>query len=163
MSKSEKELKALKIEAQRIMDQATKKVEHRVVLMNSLAYCLDILVNDIDQALTFTDTFGRLVRAGMKPEQKTHFLSFTKKLKDASVEYEQYIKSQLEDTAGGDFHTYEGYRQDANEILRIIMLYIDRIGTNDEATELESRLRAMPEGEFFPNSIVDRFNFKVRK
>lgn len=159
MSKEEKEL----TEFQRdILRQAMEKVGSRIKLAYSLSLALDILITDIDESLTFRDSRGMPLRIGFEREQKQHFKNFISHLKSADAEYERTIAPSLEASAEGDYSKFEGYRQDGNELIRIMMLYIDRTLTVEKVRQVVEYLEGMPEGGLFPPEIIQRFAFVAK-
>lgn len=158
---TEEEIRVLKAKQERIFNEALKRTKHRTKLLYDFAFCIDILLNDLNNALTFTNVNGdMLTNIGFSRERKRTFNEFLKETRRAANLYEMTLEPDLKKEAHGDWRREEGFRRDTNELIRLVMLYIDRIRTDEEAKAFLKRLEEMPEGDIFPKEVIDHFNFK---
>lgn len=136
------------------MKTATELIGNELKLAYNFAQATDILLASIGRRLK---QFG-----GMRQEKKQNFNRFTKAVKDAAYWYERAFEGDLEAATCGEWSRLDGYRQDANELIRVMMLYIDRTTTYKTYGEVMEYLRNLPEGGLFSAEDVKRYEFTAK-
>lgn len=134
-----------------IINKATEKVGNHLKLAYNMAQAIDILTNTIGRKLS---PFG-----GMKHEKKQHYRRFVQSIEAAYHWYSKAFEPELEESTGGEWRKLDGYRQDANELIRFVMLYIDRSATYDNYRKIRQFLENMPEGGVFSDKDIKEFEF----
>lgn len=158
---TEEEIRVLKAKQERIYTDALRRTRHRTKLLYDMAFCIDILLNDLNDALTFTNVDGNMItHVGFSRERKRTFNEFLKETRRAANLFEKTIEPDLNKEAQGDWKKEVGFFRDANELVRLVMLYIDRIRTDEEAKAFLKNLEDMPEGDIFPQEIINHFKVK---
>lgn len=134
---------------------ATAIIGDELRLAYNISFCIDILFNDIAGRITSV--------GGFKFEKKQRFTTFTQKVKEALIWYEKCgFDDDFMAATDGDYSKLDGYRQDANELIRVLMLYIDRTTTTAKYEEIIKYLTEQPEGGIFSQEEIDRFNFVAK-
>ena len=141
------------MEENRNMDEAVKSVGNLLKLAYNFAQSTDVLMSSIALRLR---RFG-----GMKQEKKRAFNQFRKAVENASYWFDRAFEGDLEAATCGDWKKLDGYRQDANEMIRVMMLYIDRTTTYKTSGEVMKYLTDMPEGGLFSANDIKEFDFKA--
>lgn len=136
------------------MKTATELIGNELKLAYNFSQATDILLASIARRLA---QFG-----GMKQEKKQAFNRFTKALKDAAYWFDRAFEGDLEAATCGEWSRLDGYRQDANELIRVMMLYIDRTTTYKTYGEVLEYLRGLPEGGLFSAEDVKRYEFTAK-
>lgn len=133
---------------------ANTPVENEVTLLYELATALDILVYDIDQMLSRTGhSFSR--------EKKWLFNAYAKSVKDATYYLDKLgVERVLWRASNENFAVADNCTADAYELIRIIMLYIDR-SHKDEAVfqSIYRHMSNLPKTGIFPDGYINRFEF----
>ena len=135
------------------VDEAVKSVGNLLKLAYNFAQATDVLMSSIALRLR---RFG-----GMKREKKLAFGRFCKAVEDAAYWFDRAFEGDLEASTCGDWRKLDGYRQDANELIRAMMLYIDRTVTYQTYEDVIKYLTDMPEGGLFSSDDINKFNFKA--
>ena len=130
-----------------------KSVGNLLKLAYNFAQATDVLMSSIALRLR---RFG-----GMKQEKKRAFNQFRKAVENASYWFDRAFEGDLEAATCGDWKKLDGYRQDANEMIRVMMLYIDRTTTYKTYGEVTKYLTDMPEGGLFSANDIKEFDFKA--
>lgn len=136
------------------MDEVTKMIGNELKLSYNLAQAIDILINSIERR---TKKVG-----GLKQEKKKAFKQFTDLIRSASYWFDRAFEKDLEKATCGEYKKLDGYRQDANELIRILMLYIDRTTTYDSYKRIVDSLKNMPEGGVFSENDIKRYEFYAK-
>ena len=136
------------------IDRAVKVVGNDLKLAYSFAQAVDILLASVARRLS---AFG-----GMKREKKMAFNQFRKAVESAAYWYDRAFEGDLEAATCGEWVKLDGYRQDSNELIRAMMLYIDRTTTYKTYGEVLAYLRGLPEGGLFSESDVKRYEFTAK-
>ena len=119
-----------------------------------LLQSIDVLVEDIDFQL-------RLRGEHFKKEQKQAFKRYTQKQRDAAYWLHDVIKidDAFWNATEQNSKRYSNSIADAHELLRAVMLYIDRSHTEKGYYQIMRFLRSLPEGGIFPEKTISRFDF----
>lgn len=114
----------------------------------------DVLVEDIDYQL-------RLRGDHFKREQKQAFNTYTRKQREASYWLHDVIKidNAFWEATDRNSKRYSNAVADAHELLRAILLYMDRSHTEGGYYRIMRFLRGLPEGGIFPEKTISRFEF----
>ena len=131
-----------------------KIVGNELKLAYNFAMATDILLRTIERRLRL---FG-----GLKQEKKQAFKRFSKAVEDAAYWFDRAYEGDLEAATCGVWTRLDGYRQDANELIRVMMLYIDRTTTFKTYDELIAYLKSLPEGGIFSAEDLARYNFTAK-
>lgn len=138
----------------RIVDEAVKSVGNLLKLAYNFAQATDVLMSSIALRLR---RFG-----GMKQEKKHAFNQYRKAVENAAYWYDRAFEGDLEASTCGDWKKLDGYRQDANELIRVMMLYIDRTTTCKTYDNVIRYLTELPEGGLFSSDDIKEFDFKAK-
>lgn len=131
-----------------------QKLGNRIKLMYGVAFVLDLLVNDVSYVL---DKKYAIAFSQMK---KKYFKAMIAAAKAVDVNYEAFANLDWEGCADGDYSKLDEYREDANELLRFIMMYVDRGATAEGMAKIWSFLESLPSSDIFPKEVIDRFNMR---
>lgn len=142
------------MEENRNMDEAVKSVGNLLKLAYNFAQATDVLISLIALRLR---RFG-----GMKQEKKHAFNQYRKAVENAAYWYDRAFEGDLEASTCGDWKKLDGYRQDANELIRVMMLYIDRTTTCKTYDNVIRYLTELPEGGLFSSDDIKEFDFKAK-
>ena len=128
----------------------------QVNLLYIMLQAIDILVEDIDMQLRL-----RLCGESFKHEQKQSFKRYTQKQREAAHWLHDVIKIDDAFWKATDQNSkrYSNSIADAHELLRAVLLYIDRSHTEKGYYQIMRFLRSLPEGGVFPEKTISRFNF----
>lgn len=129
-------------------------VEHEVTLLYELANAMDILVNDIDNQLAKTGH-------SFTGEKKRHFNAYAQSVKNATFHLDKIgLERVLWKATNENFNVYDNALADSYEMIRFLMLYIDRSHDNEESFHsIYQHLSNLPQTGIFPDGYVNRFNF----
>lgn len=132
---------------------ANTPVENEVTLLYELATALDILVYDIDQMLSRTGhSFSR--------EKKMQFRAYAKSVKDATYYLDKLgVERALWRAAQENYTVADNCLADAYELIRIIMLYIDRSHNDASFRSIYRHMSNLPQTGIFPDGYINRFEF----
>ena len=62
---------------------------------------------------------------------------------------------------GGNSKAYDGFHEDANELVRLVMLYVDRTARNNDGfAKVFKTLRQLPSNGFFKDEDISHFKMK---
>lgn len=141
------------VECSPAVSERDTKLGPRVYLLYLLTHVASILIWDIDVVL-------RSCGQRFSNEKKRFFTRFWDCLKQADGWYDKFFPHDTEGAIDGDFSKLDGMRRDANQVIRLLMYWIDR--TEDDGPlqdEVFAMLRQAPEGGRYPQDVIDRFNF----
>ena len=130
-----------------------RKLGPRVYLLYLLTHVADILIWDLDVALKSSGT-------KFSQEKKRFFNKFWDCLRQADGWYDRFFPHDTEGAIDGEWYKLDGMRRDANQVVRLLMYWMDRTETDGPLQdEIFAMLRQAPEGKRFPQEVIDRFNF----
>ena len=111
-----------------------------------------ILIEDIDSQLQWSGTrFNR--------EKKMYFQHYKRCVEQARGYMEKFgLDTSCWEAVGKDARAYSNIIADANELIRVVMLYIYRAHCENGYYEIMRFLRNMPENGLFPEKYIARFN-----
>lgn len=111
-----------------------------------------VLVEDIDQQLKVQgNRFHR--------EKKQYIKNYARSLEQARYWMEKFgLDTSCWEAVGEDGRAYSNVIADANELIRLVMLYVDRAHTEDGYYKIFRFLRSLPENGLFPEWYIGRFN-----
>ena len=134
---------------------ATAIIGDELKLAYNIAFAIDILFNDIARKIT---SLG-----GFRFEKKKRFSDFTNAVKNTLYRYEACgFDEDFMAATDGDWWKLDGYRQDANEIIRVLMLYIDRTTSWEVYKKVIDFLTELPEGGIFSKEDIAHFEFVAK-
>lgn len=143
----------------------------KVNLLNMLATSLMCLAESIDNDLhkiRFPD--GGV--AEFNKDKKLTYKRFCLYLQDAIRQYKlrmddaarQYdkldIDGQVWRIVGASTTRYDNFTADAKELLQLMLLYVDRAHSDTGFYSIFRFMRSLPEGGIFPESEIEKFQFK---
>lgn len=154
MASQKSEIKRIEEEHSSLIHEISLAIGNRTKLLYALALAQDVLANSIDQSLRALNT-----GATFSQDKKRLFGKLSEASKSVDVWYEKFVESSIIE-ASEDYNEYEGYRQDANELIRLMMLYLNATVTSEDYNKVISLLQAMqPEDKIFAEKEIERFNF----
>lgn len=138
-------------------DDMVRLIGGEMKLAYNFAQAVDILLNTIDRRVRAHGA-GR----GLRRERKQAFRRWVESVTAASRWFSVAFEGELEAATCGDWRKLDGYRQDANELIRMAMLYIDRTSTYGAYHHIMEVLQSMPEGGIFSEEDVRRYEFTAK-
>ena len=123
-----------------------------VNMLHLMLQATSVLIEDIDQQLQRQgDRFSR--------EKKMYFKHYQRCLEQARGYMEKFgLDSSCWEAVGEDSKKYTNIIADANELIRVVMLYVDRAHSEDGYYKIMRFLRSLPENGLFPENYIARFN-----
>ena len=152
---AKKKNKITKEQEDKIVSTIVDRMGARVKLLYNLMQAADVLMNDILNGFqNYGTCFSR--------ERKQNYNHCMDAIRTADHYYSQFAEEDLAASAvaSGGYSKLDSYRKDANELVRFVMLYIDRSRTNEAYQKIGSMLDSLPEGGVFPADVIAHFNFK---
>ena len=110
-----------------------------------------VLMEDIDQ---------QLQRQGQhfRQDKKLAFKNYSRCVEDARRWMERFgLDTSCWQAVGEDARAYSNIIADANELIRLVLLYVDRSHNEDGYYSIFRHLRSLPEGGCFPEWYISRF------
>ena len=123
-----------------------------VNVLHMMLQASSVLIEDIDQ---------QLQREGKKfnREKKMYFKHYQRCVEQARGYMEKFgLDTSCWEAVDEDARKYSNIIADANEMIRVIMLYVDRAHSEDGYYKIVRFLRALPEQGIFPEKYIARFN-----
>ena len=126
-----------------------------VVLLFIVLNAAEVLTYDIDDQLQGRFGPGN----GFDPQKKYWLKQYYRCMKQARHWLEEMFKIDdiVWESTDKDSRRYTNALADSNEIIRILMLYLDRAHTPGGYEDILHYLRALPEQGLFPSSYIGRF------
>lgn len=153
--KINKKHKVFNEQEEQIIATITDRMGNRVKLLYNMMQAADVIMNDL---ITGFQSFGTC----FSQEKKFNYNKCMDALKNADHYYGQFADEDFQESAkvSGGYSKLDSYRKDANELVRYIMLYIDRAGNKESFKKIGELLESLPEGGIFPNEIIARYDFQ---
>ena len=127
-------------------------LEWSINVLHLLLQATTVLVEDIDQQLQAQGT-------GFRREKKQYIKNYAKCVDQARYWMEKFgLDTSCWEAVGQDGRAYSNVIADANELIREVMLYVDRAHSEDGYYKIFRFLRSMPENGLFPEWYIKRFN-----
>ena len=136
------------------IDALGSVVERKVVLLYEMAAAMDVLAANIDMELK---------RKGyeFQREKKRFFGNYARCMKEAAVWFDKInIEGVIWKAAKQNVRRYDNYLADTREILRMLMLYVDRSHNIGGYEAIFKCLRSLPSVGIFPDDVVAEFDFE---
>lgn len=125
-----------------------------VNVMYNMLMGVDILQEEIDQELNKVGEHFHF-------EKRQAFNKYKKLMQDAYKQYEKFgVTDSIWEATGENANRFDDFRADANELLRMIVLYVDRAHYVESFYKIFRFLRSLPPGGLFTEEDVERFEFK---
>lgn len=122
-----------------------------VNLLHLMLQASTVLVEDIDQQL-------RLKGEHFKKEKKQYIKNYTRCIEQARYWIEKFgLDTSCWEAVKEDSRAYSNIIADANELIRVAMLYVDRAHTEEGYYKIFRFLRSLPENGIFPEKYIGRF------
>lgn len=128
-------------------------VGSKVTLLYHLAMVMDILIMDIDRELQ------RHGAGGFEKEKKRRFNIYSQSVRDTCTRAEQLNIDNAIWKVTGNSRSYDSVRGTANEILRFLLLLIDRTHSRGAAFRAFHYLKGLPSAGIFKAEDFARFAF----
>lgn len=110
-----------------------------------------VLVEDIDQQLQAQGN-------RFHKEKKQYIKNYTRCVDQSRYWMEKFgLDTSCWEAVGEDGRAYSNVIADANELIRLVMLYVDRAHSEDGYYKIFRFLRSMPEQGLFPEWYIARF------
>ena len=101
----------------------------------------------------------------------TGITQYCKMIKMASYQFFQKVEPQImnatffagryEDDTTGNIDAYDGFNNDACEICRLVLLYIDRTAKNNDGyAKVFKTIRQLPSGNLFNDEDISKYKMK---
>lgn len=138
------------------IQKASSLIGNELRLAYSLSMAVDTLMNDIALRIRHL--------GGFKRERKMNFATFCDCVRKAMVWWEKCeFEKEFITMSEGDMNRLDGFRQDANEIIRFVMLYIDRTGSEETRDAIEKILTEADSFNIFNESDLARFSYRTKE
>lgn len=126
----------------------------KVNVLYVLTAAVDVLVNDVDRDL-------KKIGTSFDKEKKRTFGRYAKSVRDCAYWVDRLgIDETVWRASGESARRYDGFLADARELLRLILLYVDRSHSEDGFYRIFRFLRSLPENGLFAEEDIARFEFK---
>lgn len=123
-----------------------------VNVLHLMLQATTVLVEDIDQQL-------RAQGSKFHKEKKQYIKNYARCVEQARYWMEKFgLDTSCWEAVGEDGRAYSNVIADANELIRLVMLYVDRAHTEDGYYKIFRYLRSLPENGLFPEWYIARFN-----
>ena len=127
-------------------------------LLFLMAHCCTVLTEDIDMQIQIVS----IKKDRFDPARKRAIVNYEKAIKEAE---EWLFKFGLDKITyeAVDKHNkaYSNVIANANSLIRMMMLCLDRAHTDGGDARVFKRLRSLPEGGIFPEKMIERFRMKL--
>lgn len=140
--------------SQQEIDELGGPLERQVTLLYELASAMDTLTVHIDSALR---------RSGFEftREKKMMFNRYSQAIKQAEYWYERIgVDSVMQKAGGNNPNKFSMFLADTFEILRFLMLYIDRSLLVDNMDKIEKFFAELPSAGVFPDELIQEYAFE---
>lgn len=125
-----------------------------VNVLHLLLQATTVLVEDIDVQL-------RIKGERFHREKKNYLKNYAKCLEQATYWIDKFgLDASCWEAVGEDSRAYSNVVADANELIRLIMLYVDRAHSEEGYEKIFRFLRSLPEQGIFPESYIARYRMK---
>ena len=123
-----------------------------VNVLHLLLQASSVLIEDIDMQLHAQGN-------RFHQEKKKHFKNYQRCIEQARGYMEKFgLDTSCWEAVGEDGRAYSNVIADANELIRVVMLYVDRAHSDDGYYKIMRYLRSLPENGLFPEWYIARFN-----
>lgn len=123
-----------------------------VNVLHLMLQATTVLVEDIDQQL-------KVQGNRFHKEKKQYIKNYARCVEQARYWMEKFgLDTSCWEAVGEDGRAYSNVIADANELIRLVMLYTDRAHTEDGYYNIFRYLRSLPENGVFPEWYISRFN-----
>ena len=123
-----------------------------VNVLHLMLQATTVLVEDIDQQL-------KVQGNRFHKEKKQYIKNYARCIEQARYWMEKFgLDTSCWEAVGEDGRAYSNVIADANELIRLVMLYVDRAHTEDGYYKIFRFLRSLPENGLFPEWYIGRFN-----
>ena len=155
-------------------DIKNSTIPEQLKVLYMMAYAVELL-----SVQSFERTKAVFLKHGYKVKDNellTGINDYCKLIKMASWSFEQRVEPQIigatwgaekdEDNPDvpGDTNAYDSFQGDANELIRLVMLYIDRTARNkDGFAKVFKTLRLLPSSGIFNDEDIARFKMRELK
>lgn len=137
------------------MEDKTKNpspMEWAVNVLHMMLQASSVLIEDIDMQLAAQGS-------KFKREKKVYFKHYQRCIEQARGFMEKFgLDTSCWEACGEDSRAYSNVIADANELIRVILLYVDRAHSENGYYDIVRFLRQMPENGLFPEWYIARFN-----
>jgi hypothetical protein len=122
-----------------------------VNVLHLMLQATTVLVEDIDQQLQVQGSrFHR--------EKKQYIKNYARCVEQAGYWMDKFgLDASCWEAVGKDGRAYSNVIADANELIRLVMLYVDRAHSEDGYYKIFRFLRSLPENGLFPEWYIGRF------
>ena len=123
-----------------------------VSILHVMLQAVDVIIEDIDQQL-------HAQSASFRQDKKMYFKHYQRCIEQARGYLEKFgLDTSCWEAVGKDSRRYSNIIADANEMVRLILLYVDRSHTEENYYNIFRFLRSLPENGIFPERFIGRFN-----
>lgn len=123
-----------------------------VTVLHLMLQAATVLVEDIDQQL-------RREGASFRQDKKKALKDYTRCIEQATAYMEKFgLDTSCWQAVHEDGRKYSNIIADANELIRLVMLYVDRTRSEEGFYAIFRHIRSLPEGGVFPDWFIGRFN-----
>lgn len=123
-----------------------------VNVLMMLLQATTVLVEDIDQQLQAQGN-------RFHKEKKQYIKNYAKCIEQARHWMERFgLDTSCWEAVGEDSRAYSNVVADANELIRVVLLYVDRAHSEDGYYKIVRFLRSLPENGLFPEWYIARYN-----
>lgn len=125
-----------------------------VNMLHLMLQATTILMEDIDQQLRYR---GEKFRQ----DKKQYIRNYARCVEHATYWMEKFgLDVSCWEAVGENGKAYSNVIADANELIRVVMLYMDRAHTYEGYQKVMRFLRSIPENGIFPEKYIARYDMK---
>ena len=134
------------------MENNQSSLNWLINVLHLMLQATSVLMEDIDQQLQWQG-------AKFHQEKKKHFKNYARCIEQARGYMEKFgLDTSCWEACGEDSRAYTNVVADANELIRVVMLYVDRAHSEDGYYKIMRYLRSLPENGLVPEKYIARFN-----
>lgn len=127
-------------------------------LLYQMAHCCTVLSEDIDYQIQY----GSLRQERFSPQKKRYLYNYEKAIKEANMWMDKFgLDESTYEAVEKNNKRYSNVVANANTLIRMMMLCLDRAYCDGGDARVFKRLRSLPENGLFSEKTMDRFRMKL--
>lgn len=158
---NEEEIARLREQAERLAKSTEKRLNFLLTTMMMCATATQMILEDFDSR--FRD---KTAEAAWRHTHKMALSQIRKNIEGCRKLYDQYFQRDLDKmfTKSGsyDVTSYDNHQMDAQEVCRLLLLYVDRCFYNfDNGAKVFDFIEGLPSGDIFIKEDIEHYKMKV--
>lgn len=138
------------------MDNSQQKIDLEVNTLYICALAMDLLLRDSDKRM-------RQTSATWKQEKRQMFKQYLGYVKNACIMHDKIYQDVIDIEEKNRFKYFQVWQEQANELVRLMLLYSDGSEDLDFVIELFNKLHNRAEGSIVDEEMLDTFYLNKEK